>query len=98
VLDEIAAIPACFMGWIAMVWWKSGATPAPAYFIGPRIWSLTVGVFVAFRLFDIVKPWPVRQSQSLHGGLGVVVDDLLAAVYVNVMVLSVYAGQLALNG
>ena len=98
VLDEIAAMPACFIGWIALAWDKSGAIPAPAYFVSARIWPLVVGVFVAFRFFDIVKPWPVRQSQSLHGGLGVVVDDLLAAVYVNVMVLSAYAARIALEG
>ena len=37
--------------------------------------------FVLFRLFDIVKPWPVRQFESLHGGLGVMADDLMAGVY-----------------
>ncbi|NBV23537.1 MAG: hypothetical protein EBS05_16660, partial [Proteobacteria bacterium] len=30
-------------------------------------------------------PWPVRQSQSLPGGWGVTVDDLLAALYVNLV-------------
>jgi phosphatidylglycerophosphatase A len=38
-------------------------------------------LFGLFRFFDIVKPWPVRQSQALPGGFGVVVDDLLAGVY-----------------
>jgi phosphatidylglycerophosphatase A len=38
---------------------------------------------VAFRFFDVLKPWPVRQSQSLPGGWGVTMDDMLAAVYVN---------------
>ena len=52
-------------------------------------------VFGAFRFFDVLKPWPVKQSQSLPGGWGVVVDDLLAAVYVNVVVL---AAVLALHG
>lgn len=35
--------------------------------------------FVLFRLFDVWKPWPIRQSQELPGGWGIVVDDLLAA-------------------
>jgi phosphatidylglycerophosphatase A len=39
-------------------------------------------VFCLFRLFDVVKPWPVRQSQRLPGGWGIVVDDVLAAGYV----------------
>jgi phosphatidylglycerophosphatase A len=38
-------------------------------------------LFVLFRIFDIAKPWPVRQSQRLPGGYGVVVDDLLAGLY-----------------
>jgi len=38
--------------------------------------------FFLFRFFDIVKPPPVRQAERLlHGGLGVVADDLLAGVY-----------------
>jgi len=37
--------------------------------------------FILFRFFDIVKPWPVRQSERLKGGFGIVVDDLLAGVY-----------------
>lgn len=37
--------------------------------------------FLLFRLFDIWKPYPVRQSQRLPGGWGVVVDDLLAGGY-----------------
>lgn len=46
--------------------------------------------FLLFRLFDIWKPWPVRQSQRLPGGWGIVVDDLLAAVYVNATVVAVW--------
>lgn len=36
--------------------------------------------FAAFRLFDIVKPWPIHPLQRLPGGLGIVADDLAAAV------------------
>ena len=39
--------------------------------------------FVGFRLFDIVKPWPVSWAdRTLKGGLGVMLDDALAALYV----------------
>jgi phosphatidylglycerophosphatase A len=39
-------------------------------------------VFVFFRLFDIWKPWPIRDvDHSLHGGLGIMLDDLIAALY-----------------
>jgi phosphatidylglycerophosphatase A len=37
--------------------------------------------FALFRLFDIVKPWPVRQLERLHGGTGIMLDDLGAGVY-----------------
>lgn len=83
VLDEIAALPVCFAAWVGVVISKSGALPSPGWFFsGRNLWA-TLGVFAVFRLFDVWKPWPVRQSQRLPGGWGVTVDDLLAAVYVN---------------
>jgi phosphatidylglycerophosphatase A len=46
----------------------------------PSILSWTVGL-IAFRFFDIVKPWPIRAVQSgLSGGLGIVADDLAASI------------------
>ncbi len=88
VLDEIVAIPLCFVSWIAMVYFREGAVHSPAFFL-IRNWPLALTAFGLFRLFDIWKPWPVRQSQSLPNGWGVVVDDLLAAGYVNVFMLGV---------
>lgn len=82
VFDEIAAMPICFAGWLGMLMWKTGALPPAAYFFSKTHWLPTLGVFAAFRLFDVWKPWPVRQSQSLPGGLGVTIDDVLAAIYV----------------
>jgi phosphatidylglycerophosphatase A len=38
--------------------------------------------FVLFRFFDIVKPWPIREADhSLRGGLGIMLDDVLAAIF-----------------
>jgi len=37
--------------------------------------------FVLFRIFDILKPWPVGRSQRLPRGWGIVADDVLAGVY-----------------
>jgi phosphatidylglycerophosphatase A len=37
--------------------------------------------FALFRFFDIVKPWPVRQIERLHGGTGIVLDDIAAGAY-----------------
>jgi phosphatidylglycerophosphatase A len=43
------------------------------------IWALA---FALFRLFDIWKPWPIRDlDHRLHGGLGIMLDDLVAALY-----------------
>ena len=41
-----------------------------------------VVAFFAFRIFDVWKPWPIRDvDHSLAGGLGIMLDDVLAAVY-----------------
>jgi phosphatidylglycerophosphatase A len=49
------------------------------------VFPLTVPVlltgFLFFRLFDIVKPFPARGSQRIGGGVGVMIDDLIAGVY-----------------
>lgn len=45
-----------------------------------------VGVgFVLFRIFDIIKPWPVRRLERLHGALGVMADDLLAGIMAGIV-------------
>lgn len=47
--------------------------------------SVIVG-FLLFRLIDIAKPFPIRRVESkLHGGWGIVGDDLLAGIYANVV-------------
>ena len=44
-------------------------------------WDGIVLGFLLFRVFDIIKPWPARQLEDLHGGLGIMADDLMAGVY-----------------
>jgi phosphatidylglycerophosphatase A len=34
-----------------------------------------------FRALDIIKPWPANQLERLHGGRGIMADDLMAALY-----------------
>jgi phosphatidylglycerophosphatase A len=47
----------------------------------PQWWWMIVG-FVLFRLFDIWKPWPVGWAdRRVHGGVGVMLDDLVAGCY-----------------
>ncbi|HSG92963.1 MAG TPA: phosphatidylglycerophosphatase A [Methylotenera sp.] len=48
----------------------------------PAGWQWLVLGFVLFRIFDIWKPWPVSLAdQKLHGGLGIMLDDVIAGVY-----------------
>jgi phosphatidylglycerophosphatase A len=42
--------------------------------------------FLLFRFFDIVKPYPARKLESLHGGLGIMADDLVAGAYAAIVV------------
>lgn len=51
----------------------------------PKTLPLLAGGFLLFRFFDILKPFPIRSSQKLRKGFGVMVDDLLAAVYANLV-------------
>lgn len=85
VLDEIIAVPLCFGFWLLSAVKSTGQVPEVSYFFSGNNWLGVIGIFATFRLFDIWKPWPVRQSQSLPGGWGVTVDDLLAALYVNLV-------------
>jgi phosphatidylglycerophosphatase A len=57
----------------------------------PRTIPVLITSFVLFRLFDIWKPFPARESQALTGGVGVMVDDLIAGVYALVLVLGARA-------
>lgn len=48
----------------------------------PRYWLWIVLGFAVFRFFDVVKPWPIRWlDQHVQGGLGIMVDDVLAGIY-----------------
>jgi phosphatidylglycerophosphatase A len=53
----------------------------------PRTLGVVVCAFLLFRLFDIWKPFPAREAQALRGGIGVVVDDLIAGVYALVLLM-----------
>lgn len=75
VLDEITAMPLCFILWLAVPWFHRHEMPIPT-------WPFFTVIFILFRIFDIAKPWPIRRTQKLPGGWGVTVDDALAALYV----------------
>jgi phosphatidylglycerophosphatase A len=50
----------------------------------PVGWTGIVAGFVLFRIFDVLKPFPAARLEKLHGGLGVMADDAVAALYANV--------------
>ena len=91
VLDEIVALPICFVPVILSGWHTTGRWPQLADFLSLKAACFAAVLFGLFRLFDIWKPWPIRQSQRLPGGWGVTVDDVLAAIYVALLTVPVVA-------
>jgi phosphatidylglycerophosphatase A len=51
----------------------------------PRSLVWVLGLFLAFRVFDVVKPLGVNKLQELPGGLGIMADDVLAGIYVSLL-------------
>ena len=49
----------------------------------PHQWKVILTAFVLFRFFDIVKPLGIKKMEKLKGGLGVMMDDVLAGIYSN---------------
>lgn len=51
-------------------------------FMAPAGWIWILIGFVLFRLFDILKPWPINWlDKKVHGGFGIMIDDVLAGIY-----------------
>jgi len=50
-------------------------------FLVPFSWLHVVVGFVLFRILDILKPFPARRAENLHGGLGIMADDIIVGVY-----------------
>jgi phosphatidylglycerophosphatase A len=50
----------------------------------PASMPFIVAGFVAFRILDVLKPFPARQLEDAPGGLGVMLDDAMAGVYANI--------------
>ncbi len=50
--------------------------------LAPVTWQAIIAGFILFRIFDIFKPWPIKfLDQRIAGGIGIVVDDLMAGIY-----------------
>ena len=56
----------------------------------PAEWQWIVLGFILFRLFDIWKPWPINLlDKHVHGGVGIMMDDVLAGVYGAIVLLAI---------
>jgi len=51
----------------------------------PAGWVLAIGGFLLFRVLDVFKPFPAQRLERLHGGLGMMADDLMVAAYGNLL-------------
>jgi phosphatidylglycerophosphatase A len=51
----------------------------------PAAWQYIVAAFFLFRFFDILKPYPLHRLESLPGGWGVMLDDIGAGIYTNIV-------------
>lgn len=68
----------------SVVWDEMAAFPLVYAFVpltGNSLWLVLGLGFVLFRVFDIWKPPPCRQLDRLQGGLGIMLDDTVAAIY-----------------
>jgi len=52
-----------------------------ANFLAPFRWTVLLWSFLLFRFFDITKPFPINRLEQLPGGVGIVLDDVMAGCY-----------------
>jgi len=52
----------------------------------PKKLMVIIIAFCLFRLIDVLKPYPIRKIDSLSGGLGIMLDDIVAGLYTNIMI------------
>lgn len=56
----------------------------------PFSWQAMSAGFVLFRFFDIFKPWPIKRiDRDMRGGLGIMLDDVLAGIFAALVLMSV---------
>lgn len=67
----------------------------PLLGIAANDWKWLIAGFVLFRAFDMIKPWPISYlDKHVHGGLGIMIDDILAGVMaaISLVVLGYFLG------
>jgi len=91
VIDEVSGQHlTLLLGLTIPVWWKPTETVSYDYMLGlvslhsVLNWKYLLLGFILFRLFDIWKPFPARQAESLPGGWGIMADDWVAGVYAGI--------------
>ena len=58
----------------------------------PLTWQAFLAAFLAFRFFDILKPFPINYIDSkIQGGLGTVLDDVAAGIFANILLQFIYS-------
>lgn len=62
------------------------------FFVPFNLYSVIVGFFL-FRIFDILKPFPARRLEKLTGSLGIMFDDIVAALYTNIILQIIFRGM-----
>ena len=88
VIDEVSGQHLTLLLGLAIpVWWRAApavSTDSALGFITLNSvlnWKYLLLGFILFRLFDIWKPFPARQAESLPGGWGIMMDDWVAGIY-----------------
>jgi len=62
--------------------WDEVAGYLITMWLAPFTWKAALLGFILFRIFDIIKPWPIRWiDREVQGGFGIMLDDVLAAVF-----------------
>ena len=69
--------------------WDEFAGYFLAMLAAPPGWPWVLAGFVLFRFFDVLKPWPIRElDHGIHGGLGIMLDDLVAGLFAGLILLA----------
>ena len=55
----------------------------------PFSWNIAILAFFLFRIADIIKPYPANRFQKMSGGIGIMLDDYIAGIYANVLILCI---------
>jgi len=54
-------------------------------FLLPKKIFIALTAFILFRFFDIIKPFPAHKFDTMHGGFGIMMDDVVAGIYANII-------------